>query len=1052
MNSKKISDLKIISRALFTLFFAFNLSFSTLAQVSTLGKEFYVAFMENHVTAFLPVTASVIVTASEKSTGYLEYNNQKAFFTLEKGQQFIHDFEDARYGVIHKTSGVVEKKSIYIKSSGNVAVHAFNKRQASADGTVVLPITALGKEYYITSHYDVFEPGLDISPSNKNYESALLIVAIEDNTDVEITPTVRVDLNGSPVPAVAPIQLKLNKGETLQLKSDAGDLTGTRVRVLNAKEGDCRNIAVFGGNKMTSAGDNCATSGDHLFQQAYPITTWGKSYIHIPLADRTSGEIIKVLASQDNTEVKINGQSKGMINKGKFLTFEFTKDDIVAIETSKPSSVSMIAKSGNCNDQNDTYSRYGDPSLVTYSPVNQLMTEMVFSSVKINWIRMHLVNILVKKGTANQTYLNGQPIGNQFKPVPTHAGFEYARIVVKEGANLLQNASGFNAIAYGSGSVESYAYAVGATLEPILYQTTTTYDFDIVGEQVACLGEKGLWKVTTDNPAYLNFTWNFGDGSPSKIGKEASHTFQKPGKYPITVVASTGEKNCGSEETFRFEVEVLEVQGKVVGPVAVCPLIDEVSYSFENYAHLGSLDWEIEGGSIVSETQNKVLVRWNANSTQGKIKAKPFTSAGCPGKLVEYTVAITEQLKPAAPLGSSGICGTVVPLTYDIPYPLADRKYIWNVIGGTILTGQNSAQVEVLWDFGAASRKIFYEEESSINLSCMGVSEVVEVKTYPELSIENIVLTDPACVGESTGRILVQAKGGSGNYQYRWTHQVALSSNVAAGLAAGNYEVMVRDASSCAEKRVTVSLKDPEPIEVVGQLQVTEVSCFGGRDGQIRVALKGGSPPYSVLGFTSIWEAPYLNIQGIGAGFFPLRVSDSKGCILVLEAVMTEPEELKVTPSVLRPGCEGSLDGQLTLAISGGRAPYEVLWTNGMKGATISQLAAGTYSYEVRDANGCVTLGTATVRQATPQLRMPTGFYPKQETGFAPVSNCSLRYQLLIWDRWGNLVYKGADPWLGKVKDEPAAAGTYSYKLNYEYLLEGEVAREEISGIFVLLR
>jgi len=162
---------------------------------------------------------------------------------------------------------------------------------------------------------------------------------------------------------------------------------------------------------------------------------------------------------------------------------------------------------------------------------------------------------------------------------------------------LLQNASGFNAIAYGSGSVESYAYAVGATLEPIQYQTTTTYDFDIIGEQVACLGEKGLWKVTTDNPAYLNFTWNFGDGSASKVGKEASHTFQKPGKYPITVVASTGEKNCGSEETFRFEVEVLEVQGKVVGPVAVCPSIDDF-HSRKNQGqtfYYGGLSWKVGG-------------------------------------------------------------------------------------------------------------------------------------------------------------------------------------------------------------------------------------------------------------------------------------------------------------------------------------------------------------------------------------------------------------------------------------------------------------------------
>lgn len=1036
---------------LFLLVVLLGQSLVAFAQLNTLGKEFYLGFMENNATSFLPVTASVIVTADEKATGYIEYSNKKYFFDLEPGQQFIQDFEEAKDFVLHRSSGVTEEKSIYINSTGNVAVHAFNKRQASADGTVILPLTALGKDYYITSHFDLFEPGLDIAPTNRNFESALLIVAVEDETQVEILPSARIDFNGRPVPAGAPVQIKLNAGETFQLKSDQGDLTGTRVRVLNGSEGDCKNIAVFGGNKMTSAGDNCATSGDHLFQQSYPVNSWGKSFIHIPLADRTSGEIIKVLASQDNTQVKVNRQVRGTINQGKFLIFEFGRNDIVAVETSKPASVSMIAKSGNCNDQSDPYSRYGDPSLVTLSPVNQMMKDVVFSAVKITWIRSHLVNIIVKKGTSNQTILNGQPVGNQFKTVPTNPAFEYASIVVNEGANRLQNKEGFIAYVYGSGAVESYAYPVGASLDPIQFETETKYNFDVTGDKVACLGEEGSWEIFPDFPGFKDFTWSFGDGSGVKDGKKVSHIFQKPGKFEVTVLASTGDGNCDSEETFRFEVEVKEVGGQLAGPDTVCPLIDEFVYTLEDAGQLGSIQWEVVGGTVLEEKDNQIKIKWGATGTAAKVKAIPYTEAGCPGESVEMAVEITDSLEPALPKGSSGLCGINSPSFYEVPFQTSGRLYTWEIVGGQILGGQNTAKVEVLWDLNSPSRTIFYEEVSTVNGACAGVSEVLEVKIYPQFMLEVAEVLNPACQGQSNGSIRLRPSGGSGKYTYQWSHDAKLQSEFASGLPVGTYEVIVQDASGCALEKMSFELKNPEPIRLDGSIQVIQNSCFGGSDGLFKLKLKGGNPPYSVVGFESRWDGTFLEVIGVGEGKYLLSIQDSRGCVIPVDAEMIGPDQMLVEPIVVRPGCEGSQDGALELQITGGFEPYEVVWDNGATGAKITDLPPGDFGYTVTDSKGCVAIGMATIRQALPQLRMPTGFYPDQGL-FQPVSNCRISYELIIWDRWGEMIFAGSEGWDGTIKGGEAPLGSYSYLIRYDYLLEGIRTTSEKTGTFTLIR
>src|SRR5678815_3168209 len=67
-----------------------------------------------------------------------------------------------------------------------------------------------------------------------------------------------------------------------------------------------------------------------------------------------------------------------------------------------------------------------------------------------------------------------------------------------------------------------------------------------------------------------------------------------------------------------------------------------------------------------------------------------------------------------------------------------------------------------------------------------------------------------------------------------------------------------------------------------------------------------------------------------------------------------------ITPTIIYTTCSASI-GSITLAISGGAAPYTYSWSNGATTKDITNLAAGSYSVTVTDANGCTQNGTFTV-------------------------------------------------------------------------------------------
>lgn len=1036
---------RLILCIVFIFQFTFWISHYASAQISTIGKEFFIGFMDNNRRNIQPDGVFILITAMENTSGVLQTPTRSIPFTLVAGEQFVQEFDGEDEEIIHRESGRVEYRPVKVTTSADVTVHVLNSREFSTDGTVILPITALSSDYLVTAHYDRFGP--DQSPgSNRNFESTLLVIATADDTDVEIIPSAR---TVNTIPAGAPIRIRLNQGESYQVKA-LDDLTGTSVKVMNPDPDNCKLLAVFGGNKTSSAGD-CGTSGDHVFQQAYPLESWGKEYLHIPFAGRTSGEIIKILAAQDQTEIFINGESQGILNAREFRRFEFEKEEFGLIQTSKPTTVSVITKSAACNDFG--LAPFGDPSLVTLSSTNQLLKEVSFSTGKLTGSQdidlIHFVNLIVPAKGLNETFLNGQNIASQFSPVPVFPEFYYARIAVPEGVNTISNSVGFFGNMYSSGNIESYSYAIGARLDNIQYETETNYDFEVDGDRVACLNQEGEWTILPEDPRFQFFEWDFGDGKGIESGQTVSHIFEEEGVFTVTVFASTGVEACDSTTEYVFEVEVNGVFGELEGPSSLCPFTESVLYTFSDTDNVSKLLWEVEGGDIVVEEDDFIRVNWNEERSDAFVKVTPVGPNGCQGEIQHIDVELIETTTPAIPAGQQGICeGGSTLLEYEVPFPLDERVYEWFIEGGAILNGQNSTQVEVDWDLTASNRSIYYEEKATFG-DCFGVSEVLQIDLFDSIVVGEEVIESPSCPGQNDGSILLSVQGGSGNLSFQWLHDTELSGNSADSLSAGIYEVTVIDQSGCGEQTLRVEVKDPEPLTLLN-VSTEPTSCFDAGDGGGSLEIIGGTAPYLVLGLESSWDGSRLYFSGLGRDDNQVTVQDAKGCNLLVDLVIDSPDVLQLEFDEIQPGCPGGIDGALQARVSGGTGPYEYLWEDGSQTTRLEGLSSGEYGLLVIDSNGCQVSGVGIVSQTKPSVRMPSGFNP-QEGPYQPISNCSISYQLAVFNRWGQLIFSGQEGWSGNFEGKIASAGVYTFLLVYEYSLEQGVGREQLRGSFTLI-
>ncbi len=378
-------------------------------------------------------------------------------------------------------SGLFPGTSFYVKSSIPVVAYQVNPYEAalsySTDASLLIPITALGNQYYVFSY-----PG-----SGSNSPSTVSIVATEDDTEVTFNPTVEM-LSGGPVPASGSFTTTLNAFEHLQiLASGTGDLNSSLVSASNP-------VAVFSGVlcAVIPAGSSCC---DHIEQQMPPVQSWGWTYLAATPAQRASEKAYwRIMAALDNTTLSFEPASMSSynttLNAGEFLEIDTDQSFLVSSaadpnepdpENDPPILVNQYIKSAYqaASESGTTFGALGnlagDPAMALSVPVEQYLNEYIFladPTYGYNFV------VVVRTDPTEPIHLGC------LDPIPedkfeTITG-DYSRAVVtlssetgspdgtcSSGAHRIWSESPFGIWVYGYYECTSYAYPGGMNLEQI---------------------------------------------------------------------------------------------------------------------------------------------------------------------------------------------------------------------------------------------------------------------------------------------------------------------------------------------------------------------------------------------------------------------------------------------------------------------------------------------------------------------------------------------------------------------------------------------------------
>jgi gliding motility-associated-like protein len=133
-------------------------------------------------------------------------------------------------------------------------------------------------------------------------------------------------------------------------------------------------------------------------------------------------------------------------------------------------------------------------------------------------------------------------------------------------------------------------------------------------------------------------------------------------------------------------------------------------------------------------------------------------------------------------------------------------------------------------------------------------------------------------------------------------------------------------------------------------------------------------------------------------------------------------------------------------------------WSTGASSSSITTNQPGSYWLEVTDNNSCkgkITV-VVTMKQCLKGLYVPTAFTPnhdcKNDTFKAMLFGNIKKYDLIIYNRWGNIVYRTKDPdkgWDGTFKGNEPPTQVFVWICSYQ--LDGEPAKVE-KGTVTLIR
>lgn len=269
--------------------------------------------------------------------------------------------------------------------------------------------------------------------------------------------------------------------------------------------------------------------------------------------------------------------------------------------------------------------------------------------------------------------------------------------------------------------------------------------------------------------------------------------------------------------------------------------------------------------------------------------------------------------------------------------------------------------------------------------------EITQPDKLEIISITQSANTSIACFGDSPAEYRAVVRGGVKEYVFEWLNtttglkytsveniSATSTASKASNLPAGNYVISIKDAqNNILFGTNTFTILQPDKLTF--SYTKTNVSCFEGNNGTIKLTISGGTKftdiakPYTIVSSGKI-DTQNGIISELTQGTYTVKVIDANGCQTDEQTVIiTEPaNSVFINNKTITPTTGFGLStGKIVITVAGGTAGYKYQWKNnldivvGTNSPTLSNIPAGIYSVLVTDANTCTTSGTYTVEQPT---------------------------------------------------------------------------------------
>ncbi|WP_303315151.1 T9SS type B sorting domain-containing protein [Flavivirga abyssicola] len=264
-------------------------------------------------------------------------------------------------------------------------------------------------------------------------------------------------------------------------------------------------------------------------------------------------------------------------------------------------------------------------------------------------------------------------------------------------------------------------------------------------------------------------------------------------------------------------------------------------------------------------------------------------------------------------------------------------------------------------------------------------SNTVNIAPLPTLTAATVAVATPIdCNG--TGSVDITVTGGSGNFTFQMLPSgTPQASNIFSITNPGTYHFQVNDLDTGCTIDASYEVLPFDTIDAVINTP-TQVTCFTDNNGGFELNISGYTGPYnydildstgaSVRGLTAANTStnPEL-VTGLTGGNYTVVVTETASpfCTTTSNVITIDSPASALTlvaTETANVTCDNNV-GTITAVASGGRTPYEYELTGAATVAyspsgMFTNLSAGAYIVNVRDAGGCIVSDPITLNIPTP--------------------------------------------------------------------------------------